>query len=76
MNSISLTASPSAPPKDRRTELKQALNKAKTYGNASKIFGIDCAEAEKTSLADLLPRWMARRRVILGLGEEAAGGDA
>ncbi|KAL8284011.1 hypothetical protein RQP46_005124 [Phenoliferia psychrophenolica] len=69
MNAISLTSSPSAPSKDARNVIKQALNKAKTYEDACGVFGIVVGEAEKEGLEGLLPRWMERRRRILGGGE-------
>ena len=75
-NAISLTASPSAPNKDRRAAIKQGLNKAKSYENVCKLLEIDFVAASTAKLEDLLPRWMERRRVILGLAENVEIAEA
>lgn len=49
---------------NRRTEMKQAMNKAKTHEEACGVFGIDWPEAEKGVLSELLPGWMARKALI------------
>ncbi|KAK4700769.1 tRNA-dihydrouridine synthase 2, partial [Phenoliferia sp. Uapishka_3] len=71
MNAISLTASSSAPSKERRSELKQTLNKAKTYQDACNIFDLDYATLKKDRLEDLLPLWTERRKNTLVLQPEA-----
>ncbi|KAM0751291.1 FMN-linked oxidoreductase [Meredithblackwellia eburnea MCA 4105] len=73
LNSMNLTSSPSPAPKDRRAEIKQKLNKAKTYGDALEIFGLKEEEVKKESLESLVPRWVERRKGIQGVVLEANG---
>lgn len=65
LNSISLQASPKPPTHSVRAELKQKLNKAKTYDEFFAVVGAEPPSSETLVLEELLPSWIARRKAIL-----------
>ncbi|BGP14284.1 hypothetical protein JCM10213_004248 [Rhodosporidiobolus nylandii] len=68
LNALDLYQSPTPPTKEKNREVKQRMNKAKTYEDMAAIFGIGAeivAELRETRVEELLPAWTERRRKIV-----------
>ena len=74
LNAMSLFDSPTPPTRETNRDVKQKMNKAKSYGDMADVFGIDRDEVRALSeeemdgmarLEALLPRWKQRRYEIL-----------
>lgn len=52
-------------PKQKKHEIKQAVNKAKTYPELESAFGMGTEDGDALELETLLPKWTGRRRKMI-----------
>lgn len=81
LNAMSLFDSPTPPTRETNGDVKQKMNKAKSYGDMADVFGIDRDEVRAlmsseevdgmARLEELLPRWKQRRDEILSRDESS-----
>lgn len=72
LNAMYLFSSPTPPSRETNRDIKQKMNKAKTYEEMAAAFGIDAEEvkqlkeeADVRRIEELVPRWTARRNEIV-----------
>lgn len=68
LNAMDLYASPTPPSREVNRDLKQRMNKAKSYEDMCAIFGISEDEVKRireTSVEDFVPDWVKRRKEII-----------
>ncbi|BGP54311.1 tRNA-dihydrouridine synthase 2 [Rhodotorula sphaerocarpa] len=72
LNALNLFDSPSPPSREVNRDVKQRMNKAKSYEDMGEVFGIGAEEVRRwreevreEELEELVPRWAERRRAIL-----------
>lgn len=72
LNALNLFDSPSPPSREVNRDVKQRMNKAKSYEDMGEVFGIGAEEVRRwreevreEEMEDLVPRWAERRRAIL-----------
>lgn len=80
LNAINLHHSPTPPGKELNRDVKLQMNKAKTYVDMGRIFGIDEAEIKRLesdatdeTLRQLVPRWVERSKKIEASYEKGPG---
>jgi tRNA-dihydrouridine synthase 2 len=68
LNAMNLHSSPTPPGRDLNREMKQKMNKARTYEEMGAAFDVgveEVAELKETRVEELLPVWTARRKEIV-----------
>ncbi|GAA5948691.1 hypothetical protein JCM21900_005262 [Sporobolomyces salmonicolor] len=68
LNAINLHMSPTPPSRERNRDIKQRMNKARTYDEMAQIFGITQDEVERLgneSVEGLVPKWVEKRREMV-----------
>ncbi|KAI5475089.1 tRNA-dihydrouridine synthase 2, partial [Pseudohyphozyma bogoriensis] len=68
LNAIDLAVSPNSMTKAQRSEVKQKINKMKSYEDAFKVFGMDWAPTKKPTFASPSPAARPKDNVNDGLG--------
>ncbi|GAA6045800.1 tRNA-dihydrouridine(20) synthase [NAD(P)+] [Rhodotorula toruloides] len=68
LNAMDLYSSPTPPSREVNRDLKQRMNKAKTYEDMCAIFGISEEEVKRireTGVEEFVPEWVKRRKEIV-----------
>lgn len=68
LNAMDLYSSPTPPSREVNRDLKQRMNKAKTYEDMCAIFGISEEEVKRireTGVEEFVPGWVKRRKEIV-----------
>ncbi|GAA5866146.1 hypothetical protein JCM1840_005089 [Sporobolomyces johnsonii] len=76
LNAINLHASPTPPSRERNRDVKQRMNKARTYEEMGEIFGIAKDEVERLGterVEALAPAWVEKRSAIVEREGEREG---